>query len=234
MLLDPRNVETETTTINVQNKPIEAKASGGQKFAWYFLFILGWLVALIPGIIIMVYAVKKTNDFKRLQNDVNEAASNIDVNLTKRAELLVKLVDSTRGYMKFEENVMQKVTALRSGAFQSLSRSDRSGLIADVSDAIRVQLENYPNLGSIDAVLNLQRQTAVCENEILAARTIYNRLVNQFNREIFVFPSVIFATKLRLYTMPLFMATAQNKQDVKLNLDLSSASGFGQNSVVKK
>lgn len=221
MLVDPTK-KSEAFNPNPDNTTYNAQVTGKENGLWWFLFILSWLT-IIGGIILTVKWISWGNMLKQQQVEINEASSAIDINLTKRKDTLIKLLDETKGYMKFEKETMVNVTKLR-----SLSKIDgdiakaneQQKIIDSVSRDFNINVENYPNLKASMAVSELMSASQYAEAEIASSRRLYNLKVTSFNQNIVSFPISVKAKSMNLHSLPVFAASEEQKQDV----DMSSLS----------
>ncbi|WP_338975284.1 LemA family protein [Spiroplasma endosymbiont of Monopis laevigella] len=198
------------STIKPSNESFTAQPSLFGKIMVYLSFVL-----IFPIILFIV----SRNNFLRLQQSIEETASDIDVQLKRRFDLLTKLVDATKGYMKFEKSTLTDVVSLRSGKMETmsdLSKAD-SGLNAAFGK-FNALLENYPDLKANTTVLQLQSGAKDCEDNIAAARRFYNANVKVFNSEIKTFPSNVVASTLNLVSKDYFLASDSDRQDIKIDL----------------
>lgn len=198
---------------NIDNSIKNAQASTIGKILFYLSFIF-----IIP----IFYAVSVNNKFNRLQNRINENASNIDVQLTKRSATLIKMYDSVKGYKEFEKSVLTDITKMRNLS-QSLpstnnqaQREELSALNNSVLGRLIAVSENYPDLKSSTLFKELMEESAYIEREIAASRRTYNSVVNEYNRDLFVYPRNVIASAKHLVTAPLYMASTEERKDVKL------------------
>lgn len=209
---------------NVDNTIHIAKPSSGQKTLYMILLFFSWIPLIIPGIIWWVIRIKKANAWIKQQMEINAAASSIDVNLTKRAETLIKLLDQTKGYLKHERETLIQITKERSGNSSSnpndIKEFDQK--ITDIAKNINIQIESYPNLKGSSVIGELMSASQYVETEISSSRRLYNQLAQRFNADIFAFPNICIAEKNNLNTFPLFSASESQKKDV----DMSSLSSF--------
>ncbi|MGL4948313.1 MAG: LemA family protein, partial [Mycoplasma sp.] len=169
----------------------------------------------IPRLIILILEVKKKNYFNRQQIEINNSASNIDVQLQKRSDTLIKLLDAVKGHTKFEKETLTKITQMRSG-MSDLDVNEKNKLISDISRNININVENYPELKASQSIQKLMTESAYIEKEIAANRRLYNSNVTRFNQDIFVYPWSVTAEKLHLSAIPLFSASEEAKKDIKL------------------
>ncbi|NQZ66149.1 MAG: LemA family protein [Mycoplasmatales bacterium] len=203
-LVDPSNKENKSFNPNVDNTKRNAEASIFGKTIWYLLFLL-----IIP---IIIHVVKR-NSLLKSQMKINETASGIDVQLKKRRDTLVKLVDATKSYIKYERSTLTDLTKLRKATFEG---GKDSGKLEALSAKILAVAENYPNLKADSLAKETMEEAAYLEREIGAARRLYNSEVTMFNSNLFIWPTNVVASSMRLSTLPLFRANEKDKEDVKL------------------
>jgi len=156
-----------------------------------FLLVLAVLAVLAALWVVMTY-----NSFVRLRNKADEAWSGVDVQLKRRHDLVPNLVEAVKGYAAHESAVLTEVTEARAQAMSSFSPAERPAAEARLSsalDGIRVVAEQYPELKAQESFGRLQGQLAELEDQIQAARRIYNANVNAYNTVIQVFPSSLVA-----------------------------------------
>ena len=220
MLIDTRNENKENKegfSPNVQNQQIKTKNS-----AWMWFLIVILCIIPIPLLFIFVI-ISKRNWFNRQQNKINEAASNISVQLAQRRDTLIKLVDSTKSYMKYEKDLLDSVTKLRS-TWYNIDKNNFTKLsktFDKISNGIKATFEAYPDLKANQSIIVLMSAADLNEREIAASRRLYNHSVSIFNQKLYVFPDQAIAASMKLYNMPLFEASDQQKQDVSLDLTKS-------------
>lgn len=214
MLVDTRKQESKQEfNPNVINKEQPAIAGVGQK-------ILFAIICILTIGLFAIYLITKKNWFNKLQVKANEATSNIDVQLKKRKDTLIKLFDATKSSMKFEKGVMTDITALRSANVGSKNFNKSNALMDKVGGKLVATLENYPQLQSANAVKTLMESADYIEREIASARRLYNSVVTQFNQDLYAFPASVVAARMKLYNLPLYVASAEDKKDVNLSIDL--------------
>lgn len=180
------------------------------------------VVVLILIIAIIGWWISTSNTFKRMKVKVDESSSGIDVALTKRYDLLTKSLSSVKGYAKHEAETLEKVIKARQGNnVQNLSMNEKSELNNELSKAekqISFLAESYPDLKANTVFVELQKQSADCEEQLQASRRIYNSNVSLFNQKRVSFPSSIVA-KAGGFTKDLefFKAEESKKEDVKFD-----------------
>ncbi|MEF9985257.1 MAG: LemA family protein [Malacoplasma sp.] len=217
MLVNP-NVKSNPDGFNpnVDNTVQTPRASTSQNMGWYIMLFFGFLL-IIPGIIMLVFSIQYKNYFQRKQIEINNASSTIDVMLAKRRDTLIKLLEQTKSYMKFEKQVLTDITSLRTVGNKGMNQNDAQLLMDKVSKNISLTFENYPDLKSNSVIMELMSSSQYLETELSSARRLYNQNVSEFNSELFIFPKIIFASKMRLTTFPFFQASEIQKQDVEMS-----------------
>jgi len=152
------------------------------------------VVAVIVLLIIFVIAIY--NALIRLRNQVDNAWSQIDVQLKRRHDLIPNLVETAKGYMKHERGTFEAITNARSQAMGAKSVSEASkaeGALGEALSKFMLVVENYPDLKANQNFLSVQEELTSTENKISFARQSYNDQVLFFNNKIQMFPSNIVA-----------------------------------------
>lgn len=158
--------------------------------------ILLIIVALVIFWLIFAY-----NSLVRLENRVEEAWADIDVQLKRRYNLIPNLVDTVKGYAEHESKVFEEVTKARSQALNAEEEGDvgkvkkAENQLAGALKSLFAVAEDYPDLKASDNFMELQRELSDTENKIQAARRFYNTNVRDFNTKIESFPYNVIADK---------------------------------------
>jgi LemA protein len=166
--------------------------------------------------IIFVWYISTMNSLKRAEVKIDEALSSIDVALTKRYDVLTKMFDICKNYIKYEKETLLETIRLRSG----MSIEDRKVANKNLDQAssyINAVAENYPELRSSENFRQLQVAIMEVEEHLQAARRLYNSNVSYLNQRIVSFPSSIVAGSLGLRSRLFFEAEDSKKQDVKMD-----------------
>ena len=132
------------------------------------------------------------------RNRVDEAWSGIDVQLKRRHDLVPNLVETVKGYAQHEQQTFEKTTQARAAAMQAASVQATQQAEAQLSGAlaeVRAVAENYPELRATENFQRLQGDLNEIEDEIQAARRIYNSNVQAYNTKIQIFPNSIIANQ---------------------------------------
>lgn len=209
-LVNPNNQEAQAFNPNVDNAQLAPQPNGAGKVITFISFIF-----IIP---IFLY-IGSRNRLVRLQMKINESSSGIDVQLKKRRDTLTKLIDATKGSMKFEKEVLTGVTQMRtastSGNVSTVAKTDAD--LAKLSGRIMATFEAYPQVKSTENVAKLIDAAEVIEQEIAATRRLYNTYVTEFNSRIFTWPGSVVASSMQLAKLPLFVASEEDKRDVEVS-----------------
>lgn len=182
------------------------------------LWIIIGAIVLIGLIIISLY-----NSLIKLKNRVDEAWSDIDVQLKRRYDLIPNLVSTVKGYASHERETLDSVVEARNQAINSQQKNDTKvqaeaeNSLSSALKSIFALSESYPDLKANTNFLELQRELSDTENKIQAARRFFNANVRQFNTKIQVFPTNMIAKGLSFTPYEYFeIETAQAENiDVK-------------------
>ncbi|MFA6193945.1 MAG: LemA family protein [Parcubacteria group bacterium] len=176
---------------------------------------------VILGIVILavLWAVGIYNGLIRLKNRVDEAWSDIDVQLKRRYDLIPNLVNTVKGYASHEKEVFEKVTEARTKAMGAQSAGDKAQAENALSQTLKslfAVAEAYPDLKANQNFLELQRELTDTEDKVQASRRFYNGNVRDFNTKIQVFPNNVFAGMLGFSAREFFEAEGGEKEPVKV------------------
>ncbi|QQG46588.1 MAG: LemA family protein [Candidatus Niyogibacteria bacterium] len=158
--------------------------------------ILYWIIAIF--VLIVLWVIYAYNRFITLRFRAQEALSDIDVQLKRRFNLIPNLVETVKGYMRYEEKVLTGVTEARARvALAGGTPIEREGAENALSNTLKTLFavaENYPDLKANANFLDLQRELADTENKIQASRRFFNTTVRDLNTKINSFPSNLIAS----------------------------------------
>ncbi len=159
---------------------------------------------IILGIVLtlIIWIISMYNSLIRLKNRVEEAWSDIDVQLKRRYNLIPNLVNTVKGYVKHEQETLEKVVKARTSAMQARESGDTKkqaeaeNILSSTLKTIFALSESYPDLKANQNFIELQRELVDTENKIQAARRFYNGNVRDFNTKLEMFPTNIIANML--------------------------------------
>jgi LemA protein len=176
------------------------------------------VVLVIIVVCILSWWIRAANRLRREQVKIDEAASGIDVALTKRFDLLTKEVAVVKGYAKHESETLTNVIGMRQPAANASmkEKADFSNQVTKAFDTINVVSEAYPDLKANTNFMSLQNQIAEVEEQLQASRRVYNSNVSTYNQEIIVFPTSIIARHYAFTKRDFFEAEEAKRQDVKI------------------
>lgn len=178
-------------------------------------FVVLILTFILIVIIVGFWYVITMNDLRRAQVKIAEALSDIDVALTKRHDVLIKMLDLCKSYAKYEKETLLETIRLRSG----MNMTDRNHAVNEMDQAnkfISAVAENYPTLRSSDNFKQLQISVMDVEEHLQAARRLYNSNISYLNQKIVSFPSSIVAGNLNITQAEFWETEEDKKQDVSM------------------
>ncbi len=156
-----------------------------------------WIVVLIIAGF-AVYAVSVYNGFITLKNRVNEAWSDIEVQMKRRYDLIPNLVETVKGYAQHEAGTLEKVIQARNMAMSVHENmkevSESENMLSGALKSIFALSENYPDLKANANFMELQRELRDTEDKLQSARRFYNGNVLAYNTKVELFPSNIVAS----------------------------------------
>ena len=170
------------------------------------LYIILGIVALL-----VLYVVFSYNGFVTLVNRAKEAASDIEVQLKRRYDLIPNLVNTVKGYAAHESGTLEKVIAARNTAMQAMSgnasmhdKAEAENMLSGTLKSLFALSENYPDLKANVNFLELQRELTDTEDKVQASRRFYNGNVRDLNIALEHFPGNIIARVFHFAKMELF------------------------------
>lgn len=182
----------------------------------YIYIIIGIIV------ILLIYILITYNSFINSRNLVKEAFSTMDIYLKKRWDLIPNLIEVVKGYSKYENETLTKITSLRSSSYDELTMDNKININEDLSRCLSnifAVSENYPELKANELYTNLSNNLISIEDEIANSRKYYNGTVRNFINKIQMFPNNILAKLFRFKEFKMFEANAEEKNNVGVNLN---------------
>mgnify|MGYP001117858731 FL=1 len=158
--------------------------------------IIVLLILVGIPLLLIIFVIGIYNALVRLRNQVDNAWSQIDVQLKRRHDLIPNLVETAKGYMKHERGTFEAITKARSqamGANTVAESSKAEGALGEALSKFMLVVENYPDLKANQNFLAVQEELTGTENKIAFSRQSYNDQVLFFNNKIQMFPSNIIA-----------------------------------------
>ena len=178
-------------------------------------------IALIIIVLLIVFVVSLYNGLVSLKMKVQNAWSQIDVQLQRRFDLIPNFVETVKGYMTHEQDTLAKVTELRTSWANATSVKDKADLDGELSSALKTIMavsENYPDLKANQNFMQLSEELRNTENKIAFSRQFYNDTVTMYNTKLQVFPSNIIAGMFNFTPADLFKTDSDEaRKNVKVD-----------------
>lgn len=178
-----------------------------------------WIIVGIVVVLALIF-VSMYNGLIRLKNRVEEAWSDIDVQLKRRHDLIPNLVETVKGYAAHESGTLENVIKARNEAMNAQKAGSPAGIekaentLSSTLKSIFALAESYPDLKANQNFLELQRELTDTEDKIMAARRFYNGNVRDFNTKLQTFPTNIFGKMLGFSMRVFFEAEAKEKEPI--------------------
>ncbi|MEM1311950.1 MAG: LemA family protein [Patescibacteria group bacterium] len=157
---------------------------------------IGLIIAIIVIVVLGIVAVSAYNSLISLKNKVEEAASDMDVQLKRRYDLIPNLVETVKGSKSFEQETLEKVVKARQQAIDvsgiSKDKAAAENMLSGTLRQLFAVAESYPDLKSNQNFLQLQSELTNTEDRILASRRFYNQVVSDYNTTQDQFPTLLF------------------------------------------
>ncbi len=180
-------------------------------------------IALIVIVVLVVLIIALYNGLVVARQKVRNAWSQIDVQLQRRFDLIPNLVESVKGYMTHEKEVLSKVTELRTSWANASSVGEKANLDNELSGALKTIMavsENYPDLKANQNFSELQEELRATENKISFSRQFYNDSVTAYNTKLEVVPTNIIASMFNFKPEELFKAESDEaRKNVKVDFN---------------
>ncbi len=174
---------------------------------------------LLMIVVLVVISILTYNSLVHKKANVDNAESGIDVQLTKRQDLIVKLVEVAKQYMKFESETLNQIVKLRTQAMQAPNTQERmrtENQLTEELSKLQISFENYPDLKTNTQFLEIQRALHEIEEQLAAARRTFNAAVTAYNVSLETFPSSILASAVGFQPCTLFVAEDKKREDVDM------------------
>ena len=192
---------------------------------------MGW-IALGILVVLVIWVISIYNRLVALKNRFKNAFSQIDVQLKRRYDLIPNLVETAKGYMKFERETLEAVIAARNSAQAAVGRAaadpanaeamkaltSAEGQLTGVLGRFFALAEAYPDLKANQNMLQLQEELSSTENKVAFSRQAYNDAVMEYNTRIESFPDNVFAGMFTFRPAELYQVeTPEEKAPVKVS-----------------
>ncbi len=213
--LDELNPEIreEGLDTNVIVKKLPAEVGAGSKV----FEILLWIPLIIPGLIFLFMKINAQKHFDQLQQKIQRNASQIDNYLEQRVMVLQNCARLLDKAIDLDKSTFENIARYRSGnANNDDVRNEVGDKIESISRDINVAVENYPDLKAHREIADAMQQNMYLQREITAARELYNDTINEWNKDIFAWPTKkIVAAKNGYTTRIPFVASKEVKEQAR-------------------
>ena len=185
---------------------------------------MGWIILAIV-VILVIAVISMYNDLLSRRVKVDNAWSQIDVQLQRRFDLIPNFVETVKGYAAHESETFEKITELRTSWANAQTVTEKAELDNQLSGALKTIMavsENYPDLKANQNFSELSEELRNTENKISFSRQFYNDNVTMYNEKLQLFPSNIIANMFNFKPRELF-AVENNEARKNVKVD------FGKN-----
>jgi len=180
-----------------------------------------WILVVIIAVG-LIWLISAYNGLIRLRQRVKNGWSQIDVQLKRRYDLIPNLVETCKGYMQHEREVLENVTRARTQAIEvsggAAEQAKAENFLSQTLRSLFAVSENYPQLKANENMLKLQEELTTTENRVSFARQHYNDQVMKFNTKTEVFPTNLIAGAFGFTKKDFFQTEApEEREPVKIN-----------------
>lgn len=182
--------------------------------------MIGWIILAIV-VILVIAIIGMYNSLVQSKVKVDNAWSQIDVQLQRRFDLIPNFVETVKGYMTHEKETFEKIAALRTSWANASSVSEKADLDNQLSTSLKTIMavsESYPELKANQNFSELSEELRNTENKISFSRQFYNDTVTMYNTKLQVFPSNIIAGMFNFKSRDLFKTESDEaRKNVKVD-----------------
>jgi LemA protein len=153
------------------------------------------LIVILLAVFLVIYAIIQYNRLVRLNVQVDESFSQIEVQLKRRADLIPNLVETVKGYAAHEKEALENVVQARAASTSASTLPAIAAADGALTNALRGLLavaEAYPDLKASSNFLQLQEELATTENKVSFSRQFYNETVRSLNTAVKIIPTSFF------------------------------------------
>lgn len=185
---------------------------------------MAWIILIVIIVLLAVWYIAIYNGLVNMRTHAQESWSQIDVQLQRRNDLIPNLVNTVKGYSKYEASTLQKVASLRKQMVelpddahqQKMALSDK---LSGALNSLYAVAENYPDLKASQEYSQLMEELTNTENKIAYSRQLYNSTVAAFDARIQNFPANIVAGIHHFSKMDYLKVAESVKEAPKVNFD---------------
>lgn len=184
--------------------------------------MIGWIILAVV-VVLVIIIIGMYNSLVQSKIKVDNAWSQIDVQLQRRFDLIPNFVETVKGYMTHEKETFTKIAELRTSWANTQTVSEKADLDNQLSNTLKTIMavsENYPELKANQNFADLSEELRNTENKISFSRQFYNDTVTMYNTKLQVFPSNIIASMFQFKSRDLFKTESdESRKNVKVDFD---------------
>jgi len=181
--------------------------------------MIEYISAAIVGVIVLWF-VYVFNSIIRIENRIQNAWAQIDVQLKKRADLIPNLVKTVQGYAKHEKSTFENVTKARTAIMNAQgveAAAKAQNMLTNALKSLFAVAENYPQLQASKNFMMLQEELSGVEGKIAYARQFYNDEIMRYNNRVETFPSKVVAGAMGRKERPQFEIEEKSREVPEVN-----------------
>jgi len=181
--------------------------------------IKGWIIVVAIVVILVLVSISAYNKMVSLTATVDESWAQVENQLQRRYDLIPNLVETAKGYMKYEQDTLIAVTKARASVGQAQTIDEKINANNQLEGALSrllVVFEKYPDLKANENFVTLMAELSGTENRIAVERQRYNQKVREYNTYIKRFPNVIIASLFNFKEKPYFKAANEASEAPKV------------------
>lgn len=182
--------------------------------------LIALLIVIAIVVVLGIALIVMYNSLVKLRNRIDNAWSQIDVQLKRRYDLIPNLVETVKGYASHERETLESVTQARNMAIQAegpQQQAQAENMLSGALKSLFAVSEAYPDLKANQNFLNLQEELTGTEGRIAYARQFYNDQVYKYNTKIQTFPSMMIAGPFGFTAREFFEADDESRGPVKVS-----------------
>lgn len=181
------------------------------------LSFLTWIIIIL--VVLILYIILKFNQLVSYRNRIENAWSQIDVQLKRRYDLIPNLINTVKGYVKHEKETLKELTEARTRFMNAANMTEKAKTTNQISAALKTIFavaENYPNLKANENFKMLQEELAGTESKIAYARQFYNDNVLSLNEALQRFPTNVIGSLFGFSPREYFKTSEAESKPVKV------------------
>jgi LemA protein len=178
-----------------------------------------WLIVGIVAAVLLIIGIVMYNGLVRLQNQIDNAWAQIDVQLKRRFDLIPNLIETVKGYTKHEKGVLEECTKARTAFMGATSVKDKAkaeNMLEGTLKTLFANAESYPNLKANENFLQLQEELSGTESKIAYARQHYNDIVLEYNNKVESVPTNMIAKMFSFNEKEAYPVPEEERKNVKV------------------